>query len=460
MLEFLLALLTTATVAALLWPLLRIRLPARDRLSGELAIYRDQLAELERERAAGTLKPAEAAAARTEIERRMLAAGDAATAAATAKTSSDTVQKWLPPALSLFVPLLALGLYLQVGRPPACPPRPLRTGAESAAPTLPARRARSTSPACWPTRAPAWRRDPNDADALAALGEGLTLEAGGTVTQPALDALRRAFATRPDDVRILYYLGLHEAQSGDSKAALARWREVEAGSPPDAPWLPMLRAEIARVAKAAGIEVPPPAAPPGQMRQSQAPQSTMPQPSREQQEAMAQLSPDQQQQAIRTMVEGLAARLAAAPQDRAGWLRLANAWKVLGENANAADAYARADTLAPVDARILADWAEAHVRQLAPGAAPSPQAVAVLERLEKAEPRNALALFYLGVAAEAAGNKPAALQRWKTLLALLPADAPIRGMLEERIKAAGGVRSSGGRVTLAPTVVATHTTSC
>ena len=69
MLEFLLALLTTATVAALLWPLLRMRLPARDRLSGELAIYRDQLAELERERAAGTLPTAEAAAARAEIER-------------------------------------------------------------------------------------------------------------------------------------------------------------------------------------------------------------------------------------------------------------------------------------------------------------------------------------------------------------------------------------------------------
>ena len=437
MLEFLLALLTTATVAALLWPLLRLRLPARDRLSGELAIYRDQLAELEREREAGTLKPAEAAAARTEIERRMLAAGDAAAGSAKATRSSDTVQKWLPPALSLFVPLLALGLYLQVGRPglPAAPfaNRGTERGSEHAGAPRPFDIAGLLADA----RA-RLAQDPNDADALAALGEGLTLEAGGTVTQPALEALRRAFATRPDDVRILYYLGLHEAQSGDSKAALARWREVEAGSPPDAPWLPMLRAEIARVAKAAGIELPPPPKPPSQMRQSQAPQSTMPQPSREQQEAMAQLSPDQQQQAIRTMVEGLAARLAAAPQDRAGWLRLANAWKVLGEHANAADAYARADTLAPVDARILADWAEAHVRQLAPGAAPSAQAVAVLERLEKAEPRNALALFYLGVAAEAAGNKPAALQRWKTLLALLPADAPIRGMLEERIKAAGG----------------------
>ena len=108
----------------------------------------------------------------------------------------------------------------------------------------------------------------------------------------------------------------------------------------------------------------------------------------------------------------------------------------------------------PVDARLLADWAEAHVRQLAPGAAPSPEAVAVLERLEKAEPRNALALFYLGAASFAAGDKPAAVQRWKTLLALLPADAPIRAMLEERIREAekknppgcGVARAKGAKV--------------
>lgn len=420
MLEFLLALLTTATVGALLWPLLARHLDRHDRLQAELAIYRDQLAELERERAAGSLPPAEAAAARTEIERRMLAAGDAAAASGSA-TKSDAWHKWLPPALSLFVPLLALGLYLQTGRPglPAAPfadrgaQHPVPGQQPDVAGLLKAARERL-------------KENPDDPEALAALGEGLTLEAGGTVTRPAVEALQRALKARPDDARTLYYLGLHEAQSGDSRAAIARWRELEAKSPPDAPYLGMLRAEIARVARAAGIEVP------------AAPDSTMPTPSREQQEAMAQLPPEQRQQAIRSMVEGLAARLADAPQDRAGWLRLANAWKVLGENANAADAYGRADTLAPVDARILADWAEAHVRQLAPGAVPSAQAVAVLERLEKAEPRNALALFYLGVAAEAAGNKPAALQRWKTLLALLPADAPIRGMLEERIKAAGG----------------------
>jgi len=58
----------------------------------------------------------------------------------------------------------------------------------------------------------------------------------------------------------------------------------------------------------------------------------------------------------------------------------------------------------------------------------------VLERLEKAEPSNGLALFYLGAADFAKGDKAGAARRWKTLLGMLPADAPIRGMLEAKIK--------------------------
>ena len=423
MLEFLLALLTTATVGVLLVPLLRSRTASTSRLDGELAIYRDQLAEIERERAAGTLPESEAAAARIEVERRILAAGAGADKAMPAAAPADaTLHKLLPPALALVIPLLALGLYLQVGRPglPAAPfvagKQPTATGEPLSLDNLLAAARASVA------------AQPDDPDALAALGEALTLQADGTVTRPAVEAFTKALTGRPDDPRALYYLGVHEVQSGDSRAALARWRELLAKSPPDAPFLPMLRAEIERVAKAAGLD---PAIAP-------APGAAMPQPSREQQEAMAALTPEQRQQAIRGMVEGLAARLKDNPADRAGWLRLANAWKILGENASAADAYARADVLGPVDARILADWAESHVRQLSAGAPPSPQATAVLERLEKAEPKNALALFYLGAASYAAGDKPAAAQRWKTLLALLPADAPIRDMLEQRLKEVEG----------------------
>lgn len=415
MLEFLLALLTTATVGALLIPLLRARAtPTRrssSRFEGELAIYRDQLAEIERERAGGALSESEAAAARLEIERRILAAD------ATAKTTAappDALHRLLPPALALAIPLLALGLYLKIGHPGEVD-RLMVDRAQVVPPNI-----QSLLEAA---RAEVAVR-PNEPDAHAALGEALTLEADGTVTPAAVDAFKKALALRPDDPRSLYYLGLHDAQAGDSAAALKRWQELEAKSPPNAPFLPMLRAEMARVAQAAGLPA----------------NTTMPQPptspTREQQEAMAALTPEQRQQAIRGMVEGLAARMKENPQDRGGWLRLANAWKVLGENASAIDAYAKADALGPVDARLLADWAEAHVRGLKPGEPPSPAAVAVLERLEKAEPRNGLALFYLGAASFAAGDKPAAARRWKTLLALLPADAPIRAMLEERIKAA------------------------
>jgi len=421
MLEFLLALLTTVTVGALLVPLLRASARRTERLDGELAIYRDQLAEIERARADGMTPESDAAAARIEVERRILAA--AGNSKAVASKDSSTLHRVLPPALALLIPLLALGIYLQVGRPglPAAPfgarpamdhPNPPNVPGEpmTAERLLADARARLA-------------QQPNDPDALSVLGEALTLEADGTVTQGAIDAFSKALAGRPDDARAHYYLGLHEAQSGDSRAALERWQALEAKSPPDAPWLPMLRAEIARVSKAAGLPAPPA-------------QSAMPQPSRQQQEAIQNLNPEQRQQAIRGMVEGLEAKMKDNPGDRAGWLRLANAWRVLGENAKAADAYAHADALGPLDTGTLTDWAEAHVRQIAPGAPPPLEAVAVLERLEKAEPRNALALFYLGAAALAAGNKPDALRRWKTLLALLPADAPIRSLLEERIKAA------------------------
>jgi len=417
MLEFLLALLTTLTVGALLVPLLRASARRTERLDGELAIYRDQLAEIERARADGTTPESEAATARIEVERRILAAANAAAAAA--PKDSSTLHRFLPPALALLIPLLALGVYLNVGRPglPAAP-FGTRPAMDHPNPNEPMTAERLLAQA----RA-RLAETPNDPDALSALGEALTLEADGTVTPAAIDAFNKALAERPGDARAHYYLGLHEAQSGDSKAAVARWQDLEARSPPDAPWLPMLRAEIARVSRAAGMPAP------------QA-QTGMPTPTRDQVEAMQNLAPEQRQQAIRSMVEGLDLRLKENPGDRAGWLRLANAWRVLGENQKAAEAYARADALAPLDTRTLTDWAEAHVRQLAPGAAPPAEAVAVLERLEKAEPRNALALFYLGAASFAAGDKPAALRRWRTLLALLPADAPIRGLLEEQIRAA------------------------
>ncbi|MEI6202232.1 MAG: c-type cytochrome biogenesis protein CcmI [Enhydrobacter sp.] len=415
MLEFLLALLTTATVGVLLVPLLRQRSVAVPRLDNDLAIYRDQLAELEREQAAGTLPDAEAKAARTEIERRILVAADLAAAEGeAAPKNTATLHRFLPPALCLAVPLVALGLYLQIGRP-GLPASPFARHA-----TAPAPQQDDFSAQIAAIKKQA-AEHPDDPEALSALGEALTIEAQGVVTRPAVEAFTKALKLQPGDPRAAFYLGLHEQQSGDSPAALKRWRALEAQSPPDAPWLPTLRAEIA---KAGGTPAPTTAAP------------GMPQPNQDQVEAMSRLSPEERQKTIRAMVEGLAAKMQDTPNDRDGWLRLANARKVLGDHAQAADALARADALSPLDGAGLKEWAEAEVRQIPPGAAPPARAVAVLQRLERQEPNNALALFYLGAASFAEGDKPAAVKRWRTLLALLPPDAPIRGMLEQKVKEA------------------------
>jgi cytochrome c-type biogenesis protein CcmH len=422
-LEFLLALLTTATVAALLVPLLKPRLLRRDRLASDTAVYRDQLAEVERERGV-TLTLPEADAARTEIERRLLAAADQDSLLGArhsdGASSSSSWHRLLTPALCLLVPLFALGLYLRLGQP-GLPAAPFVAAAPAAAPA----ETRDVAQAIATLRA-RLAQQPDDPDALSALGEALTRQADGVVTPDAQATLRRALAKNPDDPRAMFYLGLAEAQAGDSRAALQRWRDLEQRSPRDAPWLPALRAEMERVARAAGL--PPPAASPG---------PSAPGPTAEQMQAMQGLSPEDRAKAIRGMVEGLEQRLRASPgkpEDRDGWLRLATARKVLGEPDKSAEAFAKADKIAPLEPRQLADWAEALVRPLKPGEPPGPTAVAVLERLEKAEPRNGLALFYLGAADFAHGDKAGAARRWKTLLALLPSDAPIRGMLEAKIK--------------------------
>ncbi len=412
MLEFFLALLTTATVGVLLVPLLRRRVGHTARLDNDLAIYRDQLSELEREQATGALPEAEAKAARTEIERRILTAAEQDAKEAAPKDTA-ALHRFLPPALCLAVPLIALGLYLQMGRP-GLPAQPFVAHA-TAAPQqndLPALIAAAKKTAA---------EHPDDPAALSALGEALTMEADGVVTAPAVEAFTKALKLEPGDARAAFYLGLHDSQAGDSPAALKRWRALEAQSPPDAPWLPTLRAEIQRLD---------PSAKP----------TAMPTPSQDQVEAMSKLSPEERQKTIHAMVDGLDAKMRDTPNDRDGWLRLANARKVLGDFTKASEAFAKADALIPLDGPPLKDWAETDVRTIAPGAAPSAQTVAVLERLEKVEPNNALALFYLGAASFAKGDRPEAARRWKTLLALLPPEAPIRAMLQQRISDAEGAK--------------------
>src|SRR5262245_57909103 len=72
---FVFALMTAAAIFAVLWPLGR---GTNVQAGNDLAVYRDQLDEIARDRAAGLIGEVEAEAAKVEVSRRLIAAADAA----------------------------------------------------------------------------------------------------------------------------------------------------------------------------------------------------------------------------------------------------------------------------------------------------------------------------------------------------------------------------------------------
>lgn len=109
-------LLLAAVLALLLLPLLRRSGATAAASAADLSldVLRDQLAELDREVAAGRIDAAAAQRERMELERRALEDGRGQAAAA------EAGQRWRPAiALALIVPLVAGGAYWQLGSPAA-----------------------------------------------------------------------------------------------------------------------------------------------------------------------------------------------------------------------------------------------------------------------------------------------------------------------------------------------------
>lgn len=458
-----LALLTAFALGALLLPLMRRRYRVESRAAHDLAIYKDQLAELKREAASGAIGADAEKAARLEIERRILAAGADSTAARIAEIKP---RRWLPAILGVGLPLLSLGVYVEIGNPqlPAQPlasrakPTPVMTGGAEARLRAALEQLRKRLDAD-PKDVQAWmsmgrlrlgigqareavsafreaeRLAPDNVEVLVALAEALTFEAQGTVTPAARALFDRALTRDPKLAGARYYIGLAELQAGDAKAALTRWLDLEADSPADAPWMGTLTAEIERVSKQAGID-------PKTIRPDRKPprvaDPAMPQPGADDVARMEKMSPQEREAAIRSMVDRLAARLKESPDDLEGWRRLGRARGVLGEHAGAAEAWKQADRLKPDDPQILAAWAEALLRGAGPTTDVPEAALVVLRRLEKANPNSGLALFYLAEAAEKAGDREGAISRLRKLRDMMPADAPPRAAVERRIQGLEG----------------------
>ena len=326
------------------WPLGRKADPrggGSDRL-----VYQDQLLEIERDRAAGLIGGAEAESARVEISRRLLAAADAEKAGPMPAPAGRLLFRHRAAAVlsAILLPVVGLGFYLTLGSPEipsqsafARVDTPI--GAQSITNLVKQVEGHLASNpndgAGWEVLAPvymrlgrfddaaeAWRKTiafkGDSAERESALGEALVATANGVVSDEALTAFQKAVAADPHEPKANYFLGLADEQAGRREAAVAKWRALLDGAPPDAPWVGFVRESLARV----GAEGNPATADSG--------------------DAAKGGNEAQRTEMVRGMVQRLADRLHAGGGDVDEWLRLVQAYIVLGDRDKAKDAAADA----------------------------------------------------------------------------------------------------------------------
>ena len=143
---------------------------------------------------------------------------------------------------------------------------------------------------------------------LANYGEALVTENDGVVPAVARAAFERALTFEPVP-KALYYLALAAEQDGDRDAARARYTQILSAAPSDAPWIPLVRERLVRLAGA---------------------------------DTLAAAPAPERQQAILGMVEGLASRLDQNGGTSDEWSRLIRSYVVLGERDKAMSALDKA----------------------------------------------------------------------------------------------------------------------
>lgn len=365
------ALMTAAAIFAVLWPL--GRKPRLDRSGSDLLVYRDQLEEVGRDRAAGLIGEAEAEAARIEVSRRLLAAADTQPAAPLPPSALRPMRRRRAAAVAAFIilPFLPLGFYLMLGSPnipeqPASARATAPQGNPSIATLVSQVEAHLASNpddgAGWEVIGPVYMRLGRFDDAVVAgrksialngdtpareadLGEALVAAANGVVTAEANEAFKRAAAGDQNDAKANYFLGLADEQDGNREGAAAKWRAMLEEAPSGAPWVGFVRTALARVtgepvaANGPGAsQAGPGVGGAGPGTNGPGTGTNEPGPGARDIAAAAGMNDKQRVEMIRNMVQRLADRLHSDGSDVDGWLRLVRAYAVLGDHDKAKDA--------------------------------------------------------------------------------------------------------------------------
>jgi cytochrome c-type biogenesis protein CcmH len=342
-------------VGVMAWPLLRRGQDAPARDEAALVIFKDQLAEVDRDAARGQIAGADAEAARTEIKRRMLTASRG-----TSQVGASS-GNWLVLAFAVLVPLGGAGIYMVTGSPEV-PSQPFaeRAGEQDNAEELRRlvtrlrtqldRDPEGGEARGWELLATTYMNMNRFDDAAYAFekivvrpeatsatwsqyAESLIAGENGTVTPKAAKAVQRALELDPTNPAGTFYSALVLEQGGQPAEArqLILDRLADEGS--FRPWMPVFVAEANRIGKTIGIEP---------VSQPFAPSAG---PTREDVEAAQEMSAEEQQEFIASMVDRLATRLKDEPGDLKGWLQLARAYMVLDRRDDARNALLSAKPL-------------------------------------------------------------------------------------------------------------------
>lgn len=305
------------------------------------AVYKAQLAELEKDLARGAIDETAAQAARTEIARRLIALRrqgvDTGALLAGNENSGRSRGKAVMAVALVAVPAAAIGLYLATGSP-LYPDQPLAERLSAPAETLPVNQmvarveqhlAQNPSDGRgWAVLAPVYlslgrpedsaraygnaiRLNGSSEELESGLGEALTVAARGVVTADARAAFERAVALSANAVKPRFFLALALGQEGNRDEAVKAWKQLLDGADESEAWVPVARQELAAV-------------------EGQVPAASLPGPTAEDVQAASELATEDRQSMIQSMVDGLESRLNTEGGSVEEWERLVRSQIVLG----------------------------------------------------------------------------------------------------------------------------------
>lgn len=152
------------------------------------------------------------------------------------------------------------------------------------------------------------------------------------------------------------------------------------------------------------------------------------------------------------IVEKLAARMRANPEDPEGWKILARSYAALGRFKEASEAYANATARSPGDAQLFADYADALA--MAQGRSLEGEPEKLIARALAVDPRNVKALALAGTVAFNRKDYAKAVEYWERILAVVPPDSEFargaRANIAEARSLAGGTLAAQPPAAAAP----------